>query len=280
LNGKDVTAPLHRVAAAHTVIGLVSGLKIGDNTLEVFSGASRAKAAETLMLKNHPISGPVFSGPQEQPFLCQTLDFRLPDGKPLGAPLDASCSVNTVVTYVYKSTTAASAPATGRGGTPGLTPLPSMTTLPADVAMTTTSTGQKVPYVVRVETGTVNRSIYQFAVLHDPTREPPPTPMAPSKAWNRRLLYSFGGGCTGGWFKQGSTLGNVISDAIVGSGYAEASATLNTFGNNCNDVIAAETMMMVKERFIEATAGRCLRCRAAARAAPNSSCRSPTITRG
>ena len=38
----------------------------------------------------------------------------------------------------------------------------------------------------------------------------------------------------------------------MAKGYAEASATLNVFGNNCSDLIAAETMMMVKERFIEA----------------------------
>ena len=31
-----------------------------------------------------------------------------------------------------------------------------------------------------------------------------------------------------------------------------ASSSLNVFGNNCNDLTAAETMMMVKERFIEA----------------------------
>ena len=46
--------------------------------------------------------------------------------------------------------------------------------------------------------------------------------------------------------------GGIIDDATMGKGYAEASATLNVFGNNCSDVIAAETMMMVKERFIEA----------------------------
>jgi hypothetical protein len=103
----------------------------------------------------------------------------------------------------------------------------------------------------------VNRSIYQFAVLHDPSKESQPTAFAPPRAWNHRLLYSFGGGCTGGWFKQGTTLGNLLSDAVVGKGYAEASATLNTFGNNCNDVIAAETMMMVKERFTK-TNGKAL----------------------
>ena len=39
---------------------------------------------------------------------------------------------------------------------------------------------------------------------------------------------------------------------MLRQGYAVASASLNVFGNNCNDLLASETMMMVKERFIEA----------------------------
>jgi len=256
LNGQDVTAMFHSDAATHALTGLVTGLKLGENTLEVFPDNKRpGHAAEQLRLKNYSITGPIFSGPQEQPFICETQDFKLPDGSPLGPPLDANCSVKTVVTYVYKST--APAPSTGRGARGSeinLKPLPSLTALPPDVAWTTTTTGEKVPYVVRVETGTINRAIYQFAVLHDPTTGEP-GPMAPPKSWNGRLLYSFGGGCVGGWFKQGKTLGlgrGVISDAVVSKGYAEAGSTLNVAGNSCNDVIAAETMMMVKERFIKA----------------------------
>jgi hypothetical protein len=252
VNGRDVTGALHRDPAAHALTGLVTGLKIGENSLQVFSGTGQTQPAEKLTLKNHAISGPVFSGPQEQPFVCQTEDFKLPDGTSLGAPFDVNCSVKTVVTYVYKSAAPPLPAPNGRPAAPAFSRLPSMTSLPSDVAWTTTSRGEKVPYVVRVETGTINRSIYEFAVLHDPTKESAPSPLAPPKAWNKRLLYSFGGGCTGGWFKQGASLGNVISDAIVGKGYAEASATLNVFGNNCNEVIAAETMMMVKERFIKA----------------------------
>jgi hypothetical protein len=37
---------------------------------------------------------------------------------------------------------------------------------------------------------------------------------------------------------------------MLGRGYATASASLNVFSTNCNDVLAAETMMMVKERFV------------------------------
>ena len=46
-----------------------------------------------------------------------------------------------------------------------------------DVAKTTTSEGRTVNFIVRVETGTMNRGIYQNAVLHDPTSEPAPTPV-------------------------------------------------------------------------------------------------------
>ena len=254
LNGQDLSAMFHSDAAAHALRGLVTGLKVGENTLAVFpDNKERESAAEQLRLKNHPITGPIFSGPQEQPFVCETQDFKLLDGSSLGTPLDANCSVKTVVTYVYKSTAPARSAERGGAGI-NLKPLPSLTVLPPDVDWTTTTTGEKVPYVVRVETGTINRAIYQFAVLHDPTTGEP-SPMAPPKSWNGRLLYSFGGGCVGGWFKQGTTLGlgdGLISDAVVGKGYAEAGSTLNVAGNSCNDVIAAETMMMVKERFIKA----------------------------
>lgn len=246
-NGGDITTAF-RPDTAGNLTGLVRELLPGKNRLQSFRNGSEEPLAE-LRLTNHPITGPVFSGPAEQPFLCQTEDFRLPDGSLLGPPLDENCSVNTVVSYVYRSTLQ---PAEFKA-------LLNLRELPADVASTTTTLGLSAPYVVRVETGTINRGIYQIAVLHDPTTEPEPTPFAELKAWNRRLLYSFGGGCIGGWFKQGSRLGgngrppewNMITDAIVGKGYAHASSTLNVFGNNCNDVLAAETMMMVKERFIE-----------------------------
>jgi|SRR5579872_354972 len=255
LNGQDVTSVLQLNNAAHTLVGLLTGLKLGANDLKAFSTPSQGARAAQLALTNYPIIGPIISGPQEQPFICQTQDFKLPDGSSLGPAIDASCSVKTVVTYVYKSTAPPASPASGTAtAAMNLKPLPSLTSLPPDVAMTTTTAGEKVPYVVRVETGTINRAIYQIAVLHDPTT-PSPGPLTPSKAWNGRLLYSFGGGCVGGWFKQGTSIGmggGVISDAVVGKGYAEASASLNVFGNNCNDLLAAETMMMVKERFIKA----------------------------
>lgn len=231
-NGKDITAAFRPEPGGGTLLGLVSGLRIGQNLIQVFPSGER------LALINFPSTGPIFSGPQEQPFACQTESFRLPNGRFLGAPVDANCSVRTVVTYMYKSRS-------------GLKPLPAGARRPEDVVITTTTAGLQVPYIVRVETGTLNRSLYQTAVLHDPFAGKAPSPFAPPKAWNQRLLYSFGGGCTGGWYRQGAAMPSVIDDEVVGKGYAAATATLNVFGNNCQDVVAAETMMMVKERFIE-----------------------------
>src|SRR3954470_12635107 len=37
VNDKNITSVLHRDSAAHTLTGLVSGLKTGDNSLKVFS---------------------------------------------------------------------------------------------------------------------------------------------------------------------------------------------------------------------------------------------------
>ncbi len=236
-NGDDITSAFRPDPAGNALLALVEGLRPGQNWLEA-SAASGLSAR--LSILNFPITGPIFSGPHQKPFVCETETFKLPDGTTLGPPLDDDCSVKTRVTYVYKTSTDA------------VRPLESMGSLPPDIAWTTTSTGQRVPYLVRIETGTINRGIYQFAVLHDPSSEAAPSPVAPPKAWNRRLLYSFGGGCVGGWYRQGSRVGSVMNDEIVGRGYAEAVSTLNVFGNNCQDVTAAETMMMVKERFIEA----------------------------
>ncbi len=244
-NGTDVTSSF-RTGSDGRLVGLVSGLNVGKNqiTLDSLRGDSQdAAASSTLELTDYARTGPMFSGPYETPFTCQTDSFVLADGKTtLGAPLDANCSANTRVDYVYRTNAA----------TPVFTALPSTTALPADVAMTTTTDGRSVPYIVRVETGTLNRSIYQTAVLHNPVSEPEPTFTSRPAGWNGRLVYTFGGGCTGGWYRQGNTTGGVLDDAILRQGYAMASSSLNVFGNNCQDVTAAESMAMVKERFIEA----------------------------
>jgi hypothetical protein len=234
LNGNDVTAVFETTSSGRR-IGLLTGLRAGENRIQV--------GGESLLVVNHPATGPLFAGPHETPFYCMTDKFKLPaSDQTLGAALDSDCSVKTRVDWVYRS----------RSGE--FKPLPSDLT-PTDVAQTRTSEGKTVPYIVRVETGTLNRAIYQTAALADPAVTA--APLIPPAAWNHRLVYTFGGGCVGGWYMQGANLGNhgILEDLMLRQGYAVASSSLNVFGNNCNMVIAAETLAIVKEQFIK-TYGR------------------------
>ena len=235
LNGSEITRAFRVDPTTGQLTGLVTGLRLGNNNLGVRGGKLRSR----MTLVNHPISGPLFNVPRQQPFICETESFQLPvTGGTLGPPLDADCSIATRIDYVYKST----------DGT--FKPLPDPTVLPGDLAGTTTIEGRAVNYIVRVETGTINRAIYQTAILHDPTTDPAIGIWTRPAGWNERLVYSFGGGCKPG-YHQGTSTGGVLNDLWLSRGYAAAASSLNVFGNNCNDVLSAETTMMVKEHFIE-----------------------------
>ena len=242
LNGALVTSSFNPDVDAATLTGLVGGLVVGDNTLAVYANEQGIGApAARFKLSNWPIEGPVFSGPHQQPFICATQSFALPAGLgTLGPTSDPNCHVPTRVDYLYRNT----------GGTLVRWPV-GATGYPTDLAWTTTTLGATVPYILRLETGTVDRAIYQTMILHDPLVEVAPSWQSPPKNWNGRLIYTFGGGCIGGWYRQGSSTGGVTDDFMLRNGYALASSSLNVFGNNCNDLTAAEAMMMVKERFIE-----------------------------
>ena len=242
LNGSDVTTVFRGDEASHALTGLVTGMADGDNMITAVAvGRVSKDSATKLELVNHPVTGPVFAGPKETPFICGTEDFKMQSGGTLGPALDANCSVKTRVDYVYRSKA---------GG--DLKPLPDPKNLPTDTAETTTLLGVKVPYIVRIETGTINRAIYQISMLHNPASEPVLDFATKPAGWNGRLIYTFGGGCMNGWYHQASTTGGVDDDLMLRQGYAVASSTLNVYGNNCDDVLSAETMMMVKEHFIEA----------------------------
>ncbi len=244
LNSEDVTNAFRPEVGHSSLLGLLDGLTLGQNKLivEALTKRNQVYRFASLDLTNYPITGPIFSGPHEQPFYCMTQSFKLPAStQTLGPALDSDCSIATRVDYVYRTT----------GGI--FAPLPSLNAYPADLAYTTTTLGQTVPYIVRVATGTINRGIYETAVLHDPTKEQPPTPFNPPQAWNHRLVYTLGGGCVGGWYIQGASLGNggILEDLLLRQGYGIAASTLNVYGNNCQDLLAAETIDMVKARFIE-----------------------------
>ena len=246
LNGRDITSDFHPGGSPGSLVGLVTGLRTGTNVL---TAHGPGRSAQKLTITNYPIQGPISSGPHVTPFICQTESFKLPDGNFYGSPIDADCSGPNKVTYLYRPV----------GGT-SLVPLPSTTTLPGDVATTTTTTGAVVKFVVRVETTTIDRGIYQSAILHDPTSDSTPSPFTPPKGWNNRLIAVEGFGCPGGWYVQGSSIGSLafggmdfslLSLARLGEGYALFSNTLMHPSNNCNAVLEGEAAMMSKERFID-----------------------------
>jgi hypothetical protein len=248
LNGSDVTRALRAEANGRAMTALVTGLNDGSNALVATAG----KAASKLTVVNHPNAGPVISGPHEQPFVCETDKFRLMSGGVAGKSLDADCSIATRVDYVYKSTAPVAVAGRGRGGDNGFKPLPDPRSIPSDVAMTTTTTGAQVPFIIRVETGTINRGVYEIAMLFNPAKDVQPDFMTHPAGWNGRLIYTFGGGCAGGWYKQGTGTGGVDDEVMLQQGYAVASNSLNVMGNDCAELMTIETMMMTKEHFIEA----------------------------
>jgi hypothetical protein len=233
LNGEDVSASFRSMPDG-TLRGLVDGLRLGENELVARSngqgqGVPQGRAA-TLQLVNHPLGGPMFSGPQQEPFFCETVQNGL------GPALDADCFAPTQVRYQYRTTAGAFAA------------LADPAVKPENLAQTTTLDGRTVDYIVRIEKGVIDRAVYEIAALHDPAA--PPSPFTDEPGWNGRLVYTFGGGCNVG-YHQGQGNGGVLTDLFLARGYAVASSSLNVYDNNCSEVISAEVALMVKEHFAE-----------------------------
>ena len=111
VGGTDVTAAF-KADPKGGWVGLVTGLKDGDNVLTAKAGADQA----SVTLNNHAINATLFAGPQQTPFICENDAFGLAPAK------DATCDAPRIVQYYYRSSTPppppapAPAPAAGRGG--------------------------------------------------------------------------------------------------------------------------------------------------------------------
>lgn len=246
VDGRSVDSAFTETAPG-TLRGLVTGLREDANSSDgtpnqlVVSRNDGASDHSELTLVNHPITGPVLSGPHITPYECRTVDNGL------GAALDTDCSAATQVTWWYKSTGGSFKPLTDPAGA-----------RPADVAMTTTIDGVTTPYIVRVESGTVNRGVYRIAVLDDPAAAA--DPWQPSAAWNGRLIVMFGC-CGSANYNQGlvniafdpasSVTPFVLSDAELSRGFAYMISSEMWNNQHANPHLQGETLMMLKEHFIE-----------------------------
>src|SRR5438128_5535512 len=211
LNGRDVTASFRTDAAERVMRGVLTGLvprdagHTGQNEFVADSnGRGLGRPRASLTITNHPIGGPVLLGSQTTPWICATptavpASSNTPASNASGLTtfaVDAQCNIATEYKLFYRTTTSPCSSALPDPSPPAPAPTnncfkpytPGST--PADLAMTTTNGGLTVPYIVRVERGTINRGIYDIAVLFDPAR--PWSALSPQPQWNGKLVYTFG----------------------------------------------------------------------------------------
>lgn len=267
LNGVDVTDSL--AADDGTLVGVVSGFSLGKNVLELKSSAKARAAKADLVVLNHPQSGPIFSGPQQQPFVCTTARVGL--GQPIidnqdaigiavaqedasgnyprdgrGYPTAAAqiigwsknCAAHRRIEYVYRTTGGQFVPLADPSGP-----------LPADLVMTTTLDGQVVPYIVRWERGTLNRFVYSVAMLAPTSETDPDQP--DDSLWNGRLVFSLQGGVAIGHHQGTTSNSAMLLHEQLKLGYAVLNSTGLRTNTHYNLELGGETALMLKEHFVE-----------------------------
>ena len=215
-----------------TSTGLVTGLPEGASTITVAAGGDTA----SLKVTNHRVSGPVFSGKQLPMTVCTTDQLGLEPATP------PTCDAPARVNFGYID---------ARGKVQPLEP----GALPSADAKTVTIGGTTQAAILRIERGVINRAVYDITTLANGTGEAGGAAPASGTAWdkghwNGRLVYRFGGGC-GTTYGQGFLLLGAPDPRLLADGYAFATSTLNTFQVQCQDIVSAETAMMVKEHFVE-----------------------------
>jgi hypothetical protein len=238
VGGKDVSAAFKK-AANGNYIGLVTGLAKGNNDLAVTAGADKTN----LTLVDHGINEALIAGPQQTPWVCEGDTFGL------AKATTPDCATPPKITYNYKDKMGNWKAFDPAGARPG------------DIG-TAKINGKDIPVIVRTEFGTINRGTYFISMLHDPMAGPVPTPTdRGGSAWAGKLALSFGPGVGAGYhsgrnFAQYSAPAyiednNAYFDELLTMGYATAGSSIAVFGTQPNDVLSAESIMKVKEHFIE-----------------------------
>lgn len=279
-NGDDVRDSFQPGPLPRTLVGLVGDLRVGANALRVApNGQGQGRpAAVDLTLVDYPISGPIFSGPQQQPFVCTTARMTLDGRKLLDQPLvdnqnhfgipvaqeDASgaypqdshgyptsaativgwsgnCAAQSRVGYLYRSATDHNFHWLDNPASP-----------PPGVDTATTLDGRTVPFVVRWERGTIDRFIYSVAMLAPAGAGAEANPAAPDDSlWNRRLVFAFQGGVGIGHTQGTVSSGNMLPADLLGLGYGVITSTGLSTDNHYNLQLGGETAQMLKEHFIK-----------------------------
>jgi hypothetical protein len=201
-------------------LGVVDGLALGDNTVTARVPGERSAR---LKIVNHPIGGPVTSGPQIQPWTC------------FAGSLDAQCNRPVAYEFLYKPTSGGSLQSYDPDNPP------------SDVADTTTDQGKTVPFIVRQEIGTIDRDQYRIAVLYDPSK--PFAATEPQEGYNHKLVIFHGASCDTAYEQADAP--DVLNETALGRGFATMSHALDNAGHNCSIATEAESLIMTKEHLID-----------------------------
>ncbi|MGJ8668960.1 MAG: DUF6351 family protein [Oceanococcus sp.] len=245
LNGDNISDSFHSGPEGQ-MMARIDSLQLGDNTLIASSTSGQTQT----IIRNYPNEGPIFSRPEIKRLRCQD------------SATDINCNQPAEYTYLYRPTALTDnleAQPVAELGT-GLLPYDPANP-PADVAMTTTQNGQSVPFIVRQERGYQDRDEYKILTLFNPDEAW--QPWSPQPQWNGKMLITHGGNC-GAKYTPGSaplddysgTFGDLplLEPSYIyalGQGYAVLSTALANTGHNCDVALAAESIMMAKERFVE-----------------------------
>ncbi len=263
LNGADVTSSFVADDSARTFRGVLEGMEPGENLFVAdANGRGRGRPWASLTITNHVRGGPILFSSQAMPWVCATptpvpASGNTPASNASGLSsfaVDAQCNIATEHKLFYRTTT----PGCSTGlpdPSPPAAPPPNNCfkpytpgSSPADLAMTTTTTGLTVPYIVRVERGTMNRGIYDIAVLFNPSK--PWTALDPQPGWNGKVVYTFGAS-TGQPRLQNRTSQNWADDVALSRGFMVVDNSVTDSSRNSNRTLVAETVMMMKEHIVD-----------------------------
>jgi hypothetical protein len=265
LNGQSVDAGFVADADARTLRGVLTDLHVGSNLFVADAdGLDEDRSAARLTITNHPRGGPVLLGSQTTPWICATPTPIAESGNTPASnasgltttAVDAQCNIATEYKLFYRTTTAGCSSALPDPSPPAPAPTNNcfkpytVGSTPADLAMTTTTAGLTVPYIVRVERGTMNRGIYDIAVLFDPTRTARWTALSPQPQWNGKVVYSFGAS-TGQPRLQFRSEQNWADHAALSRGFMVVDNSLTDSLYNSNRILVNETLMMMKEHIVD-----------------------------
>jgi len=247
LNGQPVNPEIRTGRHGHEV--LVSGLREGENRLELHH--RRQGPLASVDLTAYPVTGPIFSGPQQYPFVCTVTTelgkqplvdtdgdtgFPVLDEQGSQTGLSRDCSIESYVSFLYRTT----------GGS--WAPLPDDGSRPEDMATAELTDGRIVDFIVRQERGTINRFIYSFATLAEAGDQPWE---ASTANWNGRLLFHFQGGVGIGHSQGSISNSRALQPDTLEKGYAVIYSTGTRTSPHYNLQVGGETALMVKEHFIK-----------------------------